>query len=371
MTALLRQLIAVPSISRDESAAADLLCAWMEEHGLQPQRVKNNLWSCCEPDGAAMRVLNVPNLPPTEIPVLLLNAHIDTVKPASGYSRDPFTPVEEGGRIYGLGSNDDGGSLVALLSCYLRLMETRQPYRLIFSATAEEEVCGRDGFEAVFPFIGHVDLAVMGEPTGMQMAVAERGLMVLDCTAKGRSGHAARNEGINAIYEALPDIEWFRTHQFEKVSPYLGPIKMTVTQINAGTQHNVVPDSCSFVVDVRPNGLYGNVELLEMIKSSVSCSVKERSTRLGSSHISMDHPVVKRGLALGLEAFGSPTTSNQAVWPHTSIKIGPGQSSRSHTADEFICTNEIGEGIEIYYKLLNQLELWQSSGTKDSQAMKG
>lgn len=304
-----------------------------------------------------MQVLDVSELPETELPVLLLNAHIDTVKPAAGYSRDPFTPFDEDGRIYGLGSNDDGGSLMALLATYMRLMESRQPYRLIFTATAEEEVCGRDGFEAIYPYIGHVDLAVMGEPTGMQMAVAERGLMVLDCTAKGRSGHAARNEGINAIYEALNDIEWFRTQQFPKVSDYLGPVKMTVTQINAGTQHNVVPDSCSFVVDVRPNGLYGNVELLEMIKSSVKCNVRERSTRLGSSHISMEHPVVKRGLSLGLTAFGSPTTSNQAVWPHTSIKIGPGQSSRSHTADEFICIDEIGEGIEIYYKLLDQLEL--------------
>lgn len=357
MTALLRQLIAVPSISRDESAAVDLLQAWMEEHGLHPQRLKNNLWSCCEPDGDAMHVLDLAELPRTELPVLLLNAHIDTVKPAAGYSRDPFTPFEEQGRIYGLGSNDDGGSLMALLATYMRLMESRQPYRLIFTATAEEEVCGRDGFEAIYPYIGRVDLAVMGEPTGMQMAVAERGLMVLDCTAKGRSGHAARNEGINAIYEALPDIEWFKTYQFPRVSEYLGPVKMTVTQINAGTQHNVVPDNCSFVVDVRPNGLYGNVELLEMIKAAVHCSAKERSTRLGSSHIDMNHPIVQRGLSVGLTAFGSPTTSNQAVWPHTSIKIGPGQSSRSHTADEFICIDEIGEGIEIYYKLLNQLEL--------------
>lgn len=357
MTALLRQLIAVPSISRDESAAADLLQAWMAEHGLHPQRVKNNLWSCCEPDGDAMHVLDVASLPETELPVLLLNAHIDTVKPAAGYSHNPFTPFEKDGRIYGLGSNDDGGSLMALLATYMRLMGSRQPYRLIFTATAEEEVCGRDGFEAIYPYIGRVDLAVMGEPTGMQMAVAERGLMVLDCTAKGRSGHAARNEGINAIYEALPDIEWFKTHQFSRVSEYLGPVKMTVTQINAGTQHNVVPDCCSFVVDVRPNGLYGNVELLEMIKAAVSCSVKERSTRLGSSHIDMNHPIVRRGLSLGLTAFGSPTTSNQAVWPHISIKIGPGQSSRSHTADEFICIDEIGEGIEIYCKLLNQLEL--------------
>lgn len=342
-TELLENLIRIPSFSREEGAAADYLERWMLEEGFAVRRKGHNLWvESCPPDGR---------------PTILLNAHIDTVKPASGYTRDPFGPVVEDGRLYGLGSNDDGGSLLALIQTYSSLLRRPQPYRLVLSATAEEEVSGVGGLELILPEIGKVDFGVIGEPTRMRMAVAEKGLMVLDCTARGKSGHAARNEGVNAIYKALEDIDWFRGHQFERVSDFLGPVKMTVTQIAAGTQHNVVPDKCTFVVDVRPNGMYTNPELLSMIKSSVSCEVKERSTRIGSSHLPLDHPAVVRGLSLGLEPFGSPTTSNQALCPFPTLKIGPGESSRSHSADEFILLDEIEKGVEVYTALLDGLKI--------------
>lgn len=340
---LLKGMVAIPSFSREETAVADYIENWLKARSLEPERLKNNLWLDSDPC--------------SDKPVLLLNAHIDTVRPAGGYTRDPFTPSEEGGRIYGLGTNDDGASVVALLGAYMELSKRPQPYHLIWSATAEEEVSGRNGIELIVPELPPVRLGVMGEPTGMQMAVAERGLMVLDCTAHGKSGHAARNEGVNAIYEALADIDWFRNYQFEKVSPYLGPVKMTVSMINAGTQHNVVPDTCTFVVDVRPNGMYTNLEVLSIIKDSVHCDVKERSTRLNSSHIDTGHPVVQRGLSLGLEAFGSPTASNQTVVDFTTVKIGPGQSSRSHTADEYIETEEITSAISTYVALLDGLKI--------------
>lgn len=340
---LLKNMIRIPSFSRDEGAVADFLERWMLTEGFEARRLGNNLWMESGPaDGR---------------PTILLNAHIDTVKPASGYTRDPFTPEIEDGCLYGLGSNDDGGSLVALLETYSRLIQKEQPYRLIFSATAEEEVSGKGGLDLILPELGRIDFGVMGEPTGMRMAVAERGLMVLDCTAYGKSGHAARNEGVNAIYKAIEDIQWFKSHSFDRVSDFLGAVKMSVTQINAGTQHNVVPDRCTFVVDVRPNGMYTNPELLEMIKSSVSCEVKERSTRIGSSHLLMDHPAVVRGLSLGLEPFGSPTTSNQALCHFPTLKIGPGDSARSHSADEYIRLDEIADGIETYVALLDGLTL--------------
>ena len=340
---LLMNMIRIPSVSREEKDAADYLERWMKGNGFEARRLGNNLWMESGPaDGR---------------PTILLNAHIDTVKPASGYTRDPFTPEIEDGCLYGLGSNDDGGSLVALLETYSRLIQKEQPYRLIFSATAEEEVSGKGGLDLILPELGRIDFGVMGEPTGMRMAVAERGLMVLDCTAYGKSGHAARNEGVNAIYKAIEDIQWFKSHSFDRVSDFLGAVKMSVTQINAGTQHNVVPDRCTFVVDVRPNGMYTNPELLEMIKSSVSCEVKERSTRIGSSHLPMDHPAVVRGLSLGLEPFGSPTTSNQTLCHFPTLKIGPGDSARSHSADEYIRLDEIRDGIETYVALLDGLRL--------------
>ena len=340
---LLKNMIRIPSFSRDEGAVADFLERWMLTEGFAARRLGNNLWMESGPaDGR---------------PTILLNAHIDTVKPASGYTRDPFTPEIEDGCLYGLGSNDDGGSLIALLETYSRLIQKEQPYRLIFSATAEEEVSGKGGLDLILPELGRIDFGVMGEPTGMRMAVAERGLMVLDCTAYGKSGHAARNEGVNAIYKAIEDIQWFKSHSFDRVSDFLGAVKMSVTQISAGTQHNVVPDKCTFVVDVRPNGMYTNPELLELIKSSVSCEVKERSTRIGSSHLPMDHPAVVRGLSLGLEPFGSPTTSNQALCHFPTLKIGPGDSARSHSADEYIRLDEIANGIETYVALLDGLRL--------------
>lgn len=340
---LLKNMIRIPSVSREEKDAADYMERWMKGNGFEARRLGNNLWMESGPaDGR---------------PTILLNAHIDTVKPASGYTRDPFTPEIEDGCLYGLGSNDDGGSLIALLETYSRLIQKEQPYRLIFSATAEEEVSGKGGLDLILPELGRIDFGVMGEPTGMRMAVAERGLMVLDCTAYGKSGHAARNEGVNAIYKAIEDIQWFKSHSFDRVSDFLGAVKMSVTQINAGTQHNVVPDKCTFVVDVRPNGMYANPELLELIKSSVSCEVKERSTRIGSSHLPMDHPAVVRGLSLGLEPFGSPTTSNQALCHFPTLKIGPGDSALSHSANEYIRLDEISNGVETYVALLDGLRL--------------
>lgn len=343
MIELLKRLVAVPSFSREEKDVADLLEAHMASLGLDVRRVGHNLWCRCGEDASK--------------PTILLNAHIDTVKPALGWTRNPFEATLEEGRLYGLGTNDDGASLVSLLAAFIELSSRPQPYNLIFSATAQEEVSGREGIEALFPYLGRIDLGVMGEPTGMQMAVAEKGLMVLDCKAYGKSGHAAREEGVNAIYKALESIEWFRTHKFPLVSEFTGPVKMSVTQVNAGTQHNVVPAECSFVVDVRNNGMYGNVELLQQIKASVSCEVRERSTRLNGSSIPLDHPFVQRGRSLGLGCFGSPTTSNQSVSPFTTVKIGPGESSRSHTADEYVLVDEVLAAKDLYVKLLDNLVL--------------
>lgn len=341
---LLKQMISTPSVSRNESAVADIIQNWMLTRGLPVNRHGNNIYVVQENCGA-------------DKPVVLLNSHIDTVKPASGYTRDPFTPTIHDGTLYGLGSNDAGGPMVSLLAAFRYLIQTEQPYHLIYLASCEEEVSGRNGIESVIPIIGHVDLAIVGEPTKMQMAVAEKGLMVLDCTAYGKSGHAARNEGVNAIYEAIKDIQWFSSHTFERVSQFLGPVKMSVTQIEAGTQHNVVPDICKFVVDVRVNEMYKNTELLSLIRQNVSCEVKERSTRLNSSAIAMSHPIVQRGMQLGLTTFGSPTMSDQALMPYTSIKIGPGDSARSHTADEYIHLDEIKEGVKTYIKLLEGLSI--------------
>lgn len=348
---LLKEMIALPSVSRDEARVADMLQARLAQWGLAVNRKGNNLWVREQACSAGK-------------PVVLLNSHIDTVKPAAGYTRDPFTPQVEDGKLYGLGSNDAGGPLVSLLALfrYLTTSESERSFSLIFAASAEEEVSGRNGLESILPEIGHVDLAIVGEPTGMQPAVAEKGLMVLDCTAFGKSGHAARNEGVNAIYQALPAIEWFKGKTFDRVSQFLGPVKMSVTQIEAGTQHNVVPDTCRFVVDVRVNELYANTELLGLIKrecpsAQMPINIQERSTRLGSSRIAMDHPIVQRALALGLKPFGSPTMSDQALMPFTSIKIGPGQSSRSHTANEFIELDEIRNGVRTYVSLLADLRL--------------
>ena len=344
---LLCRLIEVPRISREEKAAADLLQDYMQsELGLEVQRKGNNLWSM------------QPDFDP-EKQTLLLNAHIDTVKPVAGWQRDPFKATREGNRIYGLGANDDGASLVSLLHVFAELAKPspkggagRGLYNLVFLASAEEEVSGKGGIESVLPLLPKIDVALVGEPTGMQPAIAEKGLMVLDVTAHGKAGHAARNEGDNAIYKALEDIEWFRDYKFEKVSPLLGPVKMTVTIVNAGTQHNVVPDTCTFTVDVRSNECYTNHELFDEIVKNVKSEVKAHSFRLGSSGIDENHPLVQRIVALGGKPFGSPTLSDQALMPFPSLKLGPGESSRSHSADEFVDFCEIEHAIETYLKLL-------------------
>ncbi len=339
------QLIGTPRISREETEAADLLRHIMtEECGLRVQRLGNNLWTIA-PDYREGR------------PTLLLNAHIDTVRPVGGWQRDPFSATAEGDRIYGLGSNDDGASLVSLLQAFRVLGSREQPYNLIFLASAEEEVSGREGIASVLPLLPAPTVALVGEPTGMQPAIAERGLMVLDVTARGRAGHAARQEGDNAIYRAMDDMQWFRTHQWPLISPLLGPVKMTVTVVQAGTQHNVIPDECRFTVDVRTNEHYRNEELHALICREVKSEVQARSFRLNSSHIDPAHPLVRRAIALGGTPFGSPTLSDQALMPFPSMKMGPGQSSRSHTADEFVLVTEIEEAIGQYESLLDGLEL--------------
>lgn len=337
---LLCRLIEVPSISREETAAADLLQDYVQgELGLEVHRSGNNLWSV------------QPNFDP-EKQTLLLNAHIDTVKPVAGWQRNPFEATREGNRIYGLGSNDDGASLVSLLHVFAALKEEGGLYNLVFLASAEEEVSGKNGVESVLPLLPKIDVALVGEPTCMQPAIAEKGLMVLDVTAHGKAGHAARDEGDNAIYHALDDIEWFRRHKWEKVSPLLGPVKMSVTIVNAGTQHNVVPDTCTFTVDVRSNECYTNRELYDEICRNVKSEVKARSFRLGSSSINENHPLVQRIIALGGKPFGSPTLSDQALMSFPSLKMGPGDSRRSHSADEFVDICEIEQAIETYFALL-------------------
>ena len=340
--ALLQDLIRIPAPSREETEKADFIEEKLTGWGLAPRREGNNLW-CTAPQMRPDR------------PTLLLNAHIDTVRPVKGWRRDPFTPVLEDGRLYGLGSNDCGGGLVALLQAFrLLAADAATPWNLVYLASCEEEVSGRDGLERVRPLLPRIDCAVVGEPTGLQPATAEKGLMVLDVTVRGRAGHAAREEGVNAIYRALPDIEWFRTHRFARVSPLLGPVKMSVTVIQAGTQHNVVPDTCQFTVDVRSNELYTNEELLDEIARNVHSEVRARSTRLNSSRIAADHPLVRRAVALGLKPFGSPTLSDQALMPWPSLKLGPGQSARSHTADEYIRPDEIRDAIALYCRLLGE-----------------
>ena len=339
---LLKVLISTPSMSREEEAAANALQNYMERSGILTNRSGNNVW-CVSPQFSLDK------------PTLLLNSHIDTVKPVSGWQKQPFTPTEVNGKLYGLGSNDAGGSLVCLFQTFCRLTRKEQPYNLIFLASCEEEISGKNGIESVLPKLPPIALGIVGEPTEMQPAIAEKGLMVLDVTAHGKAGHAAREEGDNAIYHALTDIEWFRTYRFERVSPLLGPVKMSVTQINAGTQHNVIPDRCSFVVDIRSNELYTNEELFSLISQHVSSEVTARSFRLNSSHIDASHPVVRRAVELGRTPYGSPTLSDQALMPFPSVKIGPGKSSRSHTANEYILIRELEEALDLYYELLDGL----------------
>ena len=337
---LLRSLIAIPSFSREEGGTADLLEAFLKNEGVAAQRLGNNVfarsavWDPCRS-------------------VLLLNSNHDTVRPVAGWTKDPFSPELKDGLLYGLGSNDAGGSLVALLLVFvLFYREKGLPVNLLFAASAEEEISGSNGIAALLPELGHIDAAIVGEPTRMQMAVAEKGLMVVDAVAEGRAGHAAREEGLNAIYEAMDDIAFLRNNFPDRVSPLLGRVKCTVTQIQAGTQHNVVPDRCSFVIDVRTNELYSNAEIFEWLQRHLKSELKARSMRLNSSRISSDHPLVKSGMRLGLSVFGSPTLSDQALMPFPSVKVGCGDSARSHTADEYIGVGEIEEAIEIYSALI-------------------
>lgn len=346
---LLKEMISIPSFSRDEETIANFLLAKWESEGHCVHRKGNNLWIYGADYNASK-------------PTLLLNSHIDTVKPAAGWSCDPFTPsIGTDERIIGLGSNDAGASLVSLYSAFCQLSTLDQPYNLIFLASAEEEVSGANGITSVLPNLPPIDFAVVGEPTEMQPAVAEKGLMVLDCIVKGKAGHAARNEGINAISLALDEIQWFNNYQFPLQSELLGPVKMTVTMINAGTQHNVVPDRCQFTVDVRTNEFYLNEELFPLIQSFVRCEIAARSFRLNSSRTPMDHPFVQRACCIGKIPFGSPTLSDQSLMPFPSVKMGPGASARSHAADEFIYPMEIREAIEIYTKLLNGLRFVKGS----------
>ena len=340
---LLEQLIAISSFSKEENTVADFLERYIEIKGYVASRKDNNVW-----------ILS-PGFD-TSRPTILLNSHIDTVRPVAGWNRNPLIPSIENGRLYGLGSNDAGASVVCLLQAFFYLTQQQQAYNLIFAASAEEEISGKNGLENLLSELPKIDFAIVGEPTQMNLAVAEKGLMVLDCTVHGQAGHAARNEGVNAIYRALADIEWFKTFEFAKKTDLLGPVKMSVTQINAGTQHNVIPDKCTFVVDVRSNEMYSNQDILDEIRKHVGCDVNARSTRLSSTATPLHHPIVKRGRELNRTLFGSPTLSDQSLMSFPSLKMGPGDSARSHTADEFILLSEIKESIEIYTQLLDGLK---------------
>ncbi len=340
---LLKELISIPSLSGEEKGTGDAIQTFLGRKDIESQRSLNNVWAVNKHYDQGK-------------PTILLNSHHDTVKPNKSYTRNPNEPAVEDGKLYGLGSNDAGGALVSLLAAFIHFYPQQNlKYNILFAATAEEEISGRNGISAILPRLGKIDFALVGEPTLMQMAIAEKGVLVLDCIARGRAGHAARDEGINAIYKALPDIEWFRNFRFTKVSELLGSVKMTVTVINAGTLHNVVPDICTFTVDVRVNELYSNEEIFETIKKSVACEVKARSLRLRSSFIPEDHLLVQAGKSLGLKIYGSPTISDRALIPVPCLKLGPGDSARSHIADEFIYLREINEGIALYIKMLEKI----------------
>ncbi|HEY4652219.1 MAG TPA: M20 family metallo-hydrolase [Pontibacter sp.] len=338
---LLKELISIPSFSREEDKTAAAIYNFLERYGIKAERQGNNVWA-----------FNQHYNP--ELPTILLNSHHDTVKPNAGYTIDPFSPTIKEGKLYGLGSNDAGGCLVSLIATFLYFYPKRNlKYNVVLAATAEEEISGTNGLESILPELGEIGFAIVGEPTQMHLAVAEKGLLVLDCVAHGKAGHAAREEGVNAIYEALADIEWFRNYRFEKVSETLGPIKMSVTVVQAGSQHNVVPDTCKFTVDVRVTDAYSLEEVLATVKQYVKATVTPRSVRLQPSGIPLTHPIVQAGIKLGRNTYGSPTTSDQALLRVPSVKLGPGDSARSHTADEYIELRELEEGIELYINMLS------------------
>ncbi len=351
---LLERLIATPSLSRQEDATATLLFEFLAHKGLKPQRQGHNVW------------VVAPQVDPSQ-PVLVLNSHHDTVPPVEGWQRHPFQPQREGDRLYGLGSNDAGGPLVALVATFLEVAKwSARTFNLVLALTAEEEVSGAGGVAAILdrlsPVGGMPHAGVVGEPTSLRMATAERGLFVVDAQAVGKSGHAAYDGGINAIYEAMADIEWLRTYQFPKKSELLGPVRMSVTQIEAGTRHNVVPDRCRFVIDVRTNDCYTNEEVWEVMQAHCRSQLVPRSLRLQPSRIDPDHPLVQAARRIGLECYGSLTLSDQALMPFPTVKMGPGDSLRSHTADEYIQLSELQEGIVRYIDLLGALcDTWRAS----------
>ncbi|MEO6355931.1 MAG: M20 family metallo-hydrolase [Ferruginibacter sp.] len=341
---LLKQLIATPSFSKEENDTAEIICAFFKKHNVPFARVGNNIY-------AKNKFYDVNK------PSVLLNSHHDTVLPNKGYTMDPFTPVEKDGKLFGLGSNDAGGCLVSLMATFLHFHN--QPdttHNVVFAASAEEEISGVNGIELVLPFLGNIDFGIVGEPTKLEMAVAERGLMVIDCLSIGRAGHAARNEGENALYKAVDDINWIRNYKFDKVSSLLGESRLTVTVIDTDNkQHNVVPAQCKFVIDVRVNELYTFEEILDALKTNLKSQFKPRTTRMKSTSIPLDHPLVLAGIQLGKGYYGSPTTSDKALMPFPTLKMGPGDSARSHTADEFIYLEEIQNGINTYIKLIEQI----------------
>ncbi|MES2430781.1 MAG: M20 family metallo-hydrolase [Bacteroidota bacterium] len=341
---LLKQLIATPSFSKEENDTAEIIINFFETHGIPCQRVGNNIY-------AKNKHYDVNK------PSVLLNSHHDTVKPNKGYTLDPFSPIEKEGKLFGLGSNDAGGCLVSLIAAFLHFYDRNDiSHNVVFAASAEEEISGVNGIELVLPFLGNIDFGIVGEPTKLEMAVAERGLMVIDCTAPGRAGHAARKEGENALYNALDDINWIRNYQFPKISELLGESRLTVTVIETeNKQHNVVPSTCKFVIDVRVNEMYSFEEILEALKANLKSTFKPRTTRMKSTSIALDHPLVKAGIALGKGYYGSPTTSDKALMPFSTLKMGPGDSARSHTADEFIYLDEIKNGIATYIKMVEQI----------------
>lgn len=341
---LLKQLIATPSFSREEDKTAKLLKTFLEKLGIEAKQLGNNIIT---------KNKNFDHSKPT----ILLNSHHDTVKPNPNYTLDPFSPIEKDGKLFGLGSNDAGGCLVSLIATFIYFYDKQHlKYNIMLVASAEEEISGHNGIEAAVKELPPIAFAIVGEPTLLQMAVAERGLMVLDAVANGKAGHAARNEGDNAIAIAMKDLEWFHSYQFEKVSPLLGPNKMSVTVIETENKaHNVVPAVCKYVVDVRVNELYTFQEVVNIVEQHIQSSVKPRSMRLRSTSIALEHPVVQAGLAMGKEYYGSPTTSDKALMPFPALKMGPGDSARSHTADEFIYLHEIQKGIADYIEILERV----------------
>ena len=340
---LLKKLIATPSFSKSEDKTAAIIEDFFKSHEIPTHRSMNNIWAYNKYYDASK-------------PTILLNSHHDTVKPNTGYTLDPFEPIEKDGKLFGLGSNDAGGPLVSLICAFLYFYEKENlNYNIIMTASAEEEISGVNGVESIYKELGKIDFAIIGEPTEMKLAIAEKGLLVLDCEASGTSSHAAHPNDDNAILNAIKDIRWFTEYKFDKVSPILGEVKMTPTIINSGSQHNVVPNSCSFTVDVRTNELYSNEEVYNLVQENVNSKVTARSLRLNSSSIPMDHPYVKAGLNIGRTYYGSPTSSDQAVIPCPSLKVGPGLSTRSHSSDEFIYLDEIKEAIQIHISILTQI----------------